>query len=463
MLHDTRLRRHDQALETRLADLLRHHGGGRGKGLLSVSVALPEAAFASLPFGLDEHHYWANPVEGLSLFGVGRAAQVETQGEGRFRAMDAAFAEYRRLWEAVDADGSGLQPAALAGFAFDRNQRGAILPNARLSVPLLLLQRRNGTCAATFSCDRESGVENVLAAWAASWRSLSATSRAGGLSAIGHKRVAPNHPAKLSRVETLPADDAWLALAQQAVAGISSGGLDKVVLSRRARVRADRPFEPAAVMAALAARHGDCYQFSHAEIGRGVFLGATPERLVTLRGGQVVSEALAGTAWDADSLAGLTDDKNLREHRLVLNAIVRALEGACSFQEIPSHPSVRELRDLFHLRSVVKARAKPGVTLLNLVERLHPTPAVGGYPVRRAQEWLASHGETRPAWYSGATGWLGLDGDGDFAVALRCAWIKDNQAELYAGAGIVAGSDPDTELAETEAKFKAVLEALGGE
>lgn len=449
MLHNTKLRPFTPALETRLADLLRRHGGGRGKGLLSITVALPERALDSLPFGLDEHHYWANPAEGLSLFGVGRAAQVETQGEGRFRALDAALYEYRRLWEALDVDGAGIQPAALAGFAFDQNQRGTLLPNARLTVPALLLQRRGGVCAATFSCDREGTAANTLAVWMRNWHSLMATP----------STQAP--PAGiLSRTETQPTDADWLALAQQAVGDIRLGRLDKVVLSRRVRMRSNRLFDPAAVMAALAARYADCYQFSHAENGLGAFLGATPERLVALRGGQVISEALAGTAWDAASLGSLADDKNLREHRLVLNAIVRALEAACSFQEIPSRPSVRELGDLFHLRSVVKARSKPGVTLLNLVERLHPTPAVGGHPTRRAQEWLTAHGETRPAWYSGATGWLGLDGDGDFAVALRCAWINGSEAELYAGAGIVAGSDPVTELAETEAKFKAVLDAL---
>lgn len=449
MFHNTKLRPFTPALETRLADLLHRHGGGRGKGLLSITVALPERAFDSLPFSLDEHHYWENPAEGMALFGVGRAAQVETQGEGRFRALDAAFAEYRRLWEAQDADGVAMQPVALAGFAFDQDQRGTLLPNARLTVPTLLLQRSSGTCAATFSCDRESTAANTLATWMRSWHSL-ATGHSSQAAAAGI----------LTRMATQPVDEAWLALAQQALDDIRLGGLDKVVLSRRMHMRSSRPFDPAAVMAALAARYADCYRFSHAEIGLGVFLGATPERLVALRGGQVISEALAGTAWDAASLERLANDKNLREHRLVLNAIVRALEAPCSFQEIPSRPSVRELRDLFHLRSVVKARAKPGVTLLQLVERLHPTPAVGGHPTRRAQEWLASHGETRSAWYSGATGWIGLDGDGDFAVALRCAWINGNEAELYAGAGIVAGSDPATELAETEAKFKAVLDAL---
>lgn len=437
------------ALETRLAELLRRHGGGRGKGLLSLTVALPEGALDHLPFALEDHHYWANPAEQRFLFGVGRAAHVETQGEGRFRAMDAAFAEYRRHWHAVDVDGSGLAPAALAGFSFDQNRRDPVLPNARLMVPALLLQRRGDRCAATFSCDRESAVENVLASWMTRWHSLE-------VSASSHYQDV----VRLTREASDPSDENWLELARQAVDDIAAGRLDKVVLSRSTRVRGERPFDPGAVMAVLASRHADCYQFSHAENGRGTFLGATPERLVTLRDGQVISEALAGTAWDATSLESLGDAKNLREHRLVLNAIVQALETACSFQEIPAHPAVRELRDLCHLRSVVKGTARPGTTLLNLVERLHPTPAVGGYPARRAQEWLAHHGETRPAWYSGATGWLGMDGDGDFAVALRCAWLAGNQADLYAGAGIVAGSDPATELAEIEAKFGVMLAAL---
>ena len=258
MAHNTHLRPAVPALESRLAALLQRHGGGRGRGLLSITVAVPERAYPSLPFGLDEHHYWANPADGVSLFGVGRAAQVETQGEGRFRAMDAAFAEYRRFWEAVDADGTGMQPVALAGFAFDQNQRGASLPNARLTVPTLLLQRRGEVCAATFCCDRESSAESTLSTWMTNWHSLAAAHPAPGV-------------ANPARIETEPPDAAWLALAQRAVDDIGHGRLDKVVLSRRLRVRGARPFDPAAVMAALAQRHADCYQFSMPKKGVGCF------------------------------------------------------------------------------------------------------------------------------------------------------------------------------------------------
>ncbi|MDD5329191.1 MAG: isochorismate synthase [Sulfuricella sp.] len=452
MSHNANVYPTPPALETRLAELLRRHGGGRGKGLLSLTVALPELAFGGLPHHLAEHSYWANPAEGLFLLGLGRAANVETQGEGRFRAMDAAFAEYCRHWEAVDADGAGTQPAALAGFAFDRDRRGESLPNARLTVPLLLLQQRDGICTATFSCGRDGAPDKVLAVWLDAWRRA--------LAAFAGEIPSSSAGRSLDRVGIYPPDEAWLDLAQRAIEDIRAGVLDKLVLSRRVRLRGDRPFVPAAVMAALAARYPECFQFSHAEAGRGAFLGATPERLVSLRGGQAVSEALAGTAWGGVSAGDLDDDKTRREHRLVVNAIVHALEPACRLLQIPARPAVLELQDLRHLRSVVKGDVKPGTTLLSLVERLHPTPAMGGYPVRPAQQWLADHGEARPAWYSGATGWLGLDGDGDFAVALRCAWLAGNEAELSAGAGIVAGSDPETELAETEAKLNAMRKAL---
>lgn len=439
-----------QALEARLGGLLRRHGGDSGKGLLSLTVAVPELAFGCLPDGLHDYSYWARPAEGRFLLGLGVVASVEAQGEGRFRALDAAFAEYRRLWQAVDADGLGFQPAALAGFAFGQEGQGEPLPNARLAIPVLLAQRRGESCALTFTCNRESSHGTVLSGWLA---------LAGELLAALDRDFAPASSGSLSRLASQPEDEVWLARAARAVADIRAGDLDKVVLSRSIRVRAGRPFEPAALMAALAARYPGCIHFAHADSPRGVLLGATPESLVSLADGQVVSDALAGTDWQAGRL---DDDKSLREHRLVVNAIVRALEPTCGFLEIPARPKILELHELRHLRSVIRGAVLPGTTLFGLVERLHPTPAVGGAPARRALEWLARHGEVRHGWYSGATGWIGFDGDGEFAVALRCAWLAGNEAELFAGAGIVAGSDPRIELAETEAKLNAMLGVLGG-
>lgn len=437
-----------QALETRLGSLLRQHGGG--SGLLSLTLETPGLAFDRLPDGLHDCSYWARPADGRFLLGLGVAASVEAQGEGRFRALDAAFAEYRRLWQAVDADGLGFQPAVLAGFAFGQEGAGDV-PNSRLTIPTLLVQRHEEICAMTFTCDRGGAPDAVLAGWMA---------LAGEVVAALDRDAPPPVSVSLQRLSSQPDDAVWLARVARAVTDIRAGELDKVVLARSIRVRSTQPFVPAALMAALATRYPGCIHFTHFFPSGGVLLGATPESLVSLAAGQVVSDALAGTDWQSGRL---DDDKSLHEHRLVVNAIVRALEPVCGFLQIPARPKVFELQELRHLRSVIRGVADSGVSLLNLVERLHPTPAIGGAPARGALDWLARHGEARRGWYSGATGWIGYDGDGEFAVALRCAWLDGKEAELCAGAGIVAGSDPRTELEETEAKLNAMLRVLGGQ
>lgn len=443
-----------QALEQRLGSLLRRHGG-QGGGLLSLTVAVPELDFHGLPQGLSDYSYWARPASGHFLFGLGTVAGVETRGEGRFRALDAAFVEYRRLWQTIDADSLGLSALALAGFAFGHDGQGDLLPNARLSIPRLLAQRQGERCALTFSCNQEEPADRVLRSWLTLAEAL--------VAALGKEAAAPVGK-RLQRVDNQPADSAWLERATAAVADIRAGLLDKVVLSRRIRVRSEQAFEPAPIMRALEQRYPGCVHFAFAanenpaSLPQGVLLGATPETLVSLSAGKVSSDALAGTDWHEGLL---DDDKSLEEHRLVVNAIVRALEPACTFLQIPARPKVLQLHQLRHLRSVIRGDAHPGISLLNLVERLHPTPAVGGAPTRRALDWLARHGENRPGWYSGATGWIDCQGNGEFAVALRCACLMENEAELYAGAGIVAGSDPRTELEETEAKLNAMLGVLG--
>jgi menaquinone-specific isochorismate synthase len=437
-----------QDLETRLGSLLRQHGGG--SGLLSLTLGTPELAFDRLPEGLHDCSYWARPADGRFLLGLGVTASVEAQGEGRFRALDAAFAEYRRLWQAVDVDGIGFQPSALAGFAFGQEGVGDV-PNSRLTIPTLLVQRCEEICAMTFTCDSSSTTDAVLAGWMA---------LAGEVVAAIDRDIPLPASVILQRLSSQPDDDVWLARVARAVTDIRAGELDKVVLARSIRIRSTQPFVPAVLMAVLATRYPGCIHFTHFFPGGGVLLGATPESLVSLGAGQVVSDALAGTDWQSGRL---DDEKSLHEHRLVVNAIVRALEPVCGFLQIPARPNVFELQELRHLRSVIRGAADSGVSLLNLVERLHPTPAIGGAPVRRALDWLTRHGEMRRGWYSGATGWIGYDGDGEFAVALRCAWLDGNEADLFAGAGIVAASDPCTELEETEAKLSAMLRVLGGQ
>lgn len=416
--------------------------------LISITLELGpgEDDWLGARFGAGPFFYWAQPAAGEFRLGLGRAMAFATAGPARFSALQAAFAGLSRSWL---HDGLGLAdaaPAAFLGFAFDEEEQGA-LPNAQLTVPAVLLQARAGRRSATFTCAARDG-EAAVDSWLAALRPTSA-GRADGT---------------LSRGATPLADRAWLARVGTALADIAAGRLEKVVLTRSTRVRAGRPFQAAPVLAALVRRHPVHTIYAVGEGGR-VFLGATPERLVSLAGGVVRADALAGTAWQGPgggeaSASLLSDDKNRREQRLVVDAVRAALAPLCERLDVPEAPQVLRLRHLAHLCSRIEGRLAPGSGLFDLVARVHPTPAVGGAPAAAARDWLRRHGERRGAWYAGGIGWIGPDGDGEVAVPLRCALLAGCEAELFAGAGIVAGSAPAQELAETEAKLDTMLDAL---
>jgi isochorismate synthase len=450
----------------RLGEALRaaRRDGGPGAALLSVSVAAEGMAFAGPPSGLDRVTYWARPGEGRQLFGSGCAACIETRGAARLQQLEAGFAGLCLGWRHFDADATGARPLALGGFAFDPQQHPAqagALPNAELAVPEILLTQRDGRVALTATVNPAqqrlaAAVEGRLAAAERLLASL-ARSPAGDSSRA------------LARREVFPPDADWMARVQAARAAMGRGELQKVVLSRRLSVAAHGELDPARALAVLARRYPECVLFAHGGGDSGVWLGATPECLVRLRAGEVTSDALAGTAERGRDAAEdhriaralLESPKLALEHRLVVEAIVEALRGLCLAVDAPARPRVLALRDLQHLWTPVRGRVRPGVTLFDLLERLHPTPAVGGVPVEAALEWLAAAGEARNGWYTGGIGWVDREGDGEFAVVLRCAYLRGTHAELFAGAGIVADSEPLRELEETEMKFGAMLEALG--
>jgi isochorismate synthase len=455
------------ALVRRLAEALAAARRERAPGaaLLSVTVMADGLSFPGLPPGIEPVTYWARPGAGLRLLGTGRAACLEARGPGRFAELERGFGELRAGWRHFDADASGARPLALGGFAFDPLQHPAhagALPNSELVVPEVLLAQRDGrlTLTATVNPSQQrlgAAVEGRLAAAERLLESLART-------------PVPAPAPSLARREAMPSDPDWMARVEAARAAMAGGGLRKVVLTRRLSVAARRALDPDCVLALLAQRYPDCVLFAHGARESGIWLGATPETLVRLGAGAVSSDALAGTAErDSDPAADrriadslLASPKLTLEHRLVVEAIVEALRGLCLTVDAPARPRVMALRDIQHLWTPVRGRVKPGVSLFRLLDRLHPTPAVGGTPGAAALDWLAAAGEVRSGWYTGGIGWMDREGDGEFAVVLRCALLRGTHAELFAGAGIVVDSDPARELAETEIKFGAMLGALGG-
>ncbi|MDQ6617296.1 MAG: isochorismate synthase [Actinomycetota bacterium] len=256
----------------------------------------------------------------------------------------------------------------------------------------------------------------------------------------------------------------WAELVAATVSAVRSGRFDKVVLAREVTVVANRAFLPADILRRLHTLYPSCMVFS-----TGTFLGASPELLISRLGRRVRSHPLAGTvarSGDPTADAVLTglllgSDKEREEHRLVVDEVAAALRPVCRALDVPVVPSIVALRNVSHLGTVIEGELEGDhVTALELVSRLHPTPAVAGTPTASAVSYLASVEGFDRGCYAGPVGWMDRQGDGEWAVAVRSAEVRGNTARLFAGVGVVSDSDPAAELAETQLKLQALLAAV---
>lgn len=256
----------------------------------------------------------------------------------------------------------------------------------------------------------------------------------------------------------------WCELVADTTARIRAGELRKVVLARELVVTADRPLDPRPILRRLAVAYPACY-LCHVE----GFVGASPELLVSRRGDVVRAHPMAGTAprsgdpaTDARLAAGLLANANYRnEHQVTIDMVHDTLLGWCSYLDAEPEPSVVAVANVQHLATLVEGRlSRPEPSVLELVTALHPTPAVGGDPRDVALAVRAEVERLDRRRYAGPVGWVDAAGNGEWAVGIRSAELDGSTARVYAGNGIVADSDPATELAETQAKFQALLGAL---
>lgn len=280
-------------------------------------------------------------------------------------------------------------------------------------------------------------------------------------------------------VEEVPPPDVHRGRVATAVSGIRSGGIAKVVLARAVRLAAEESIDPHAVCAALidSSPSADGYLVDLSPAGGlytgRVLVGSSPELLVRRRGDTVECHPLAGSAPRSadpaqDRAAGraLRDSaKDAAEHAFVVESLAAALGPLCVDLEIPDHPSLTATREMWHLGTRIRGRvADPRTTALDLALAVHPTPAVCGTPTDEARRVIAGL-EGERGFYAGAVGWAEAGGDGDWMVTIRCAEIDADRrgATAWAGGGLVAGSDADDEVAETAAKLRTVLRALGAD
>ncbi len=244
---------------------------------------------------------------------------------------------------------------------------------------------------------------------------------------------------------------------------INSGRAQKIVAARRVSLSLDRELLPQVVQSRLRDDAPESTRFGF-RVGQATFLGATPEQLVQKSGLELRTEAVAGSvsADDAASAKRLLESaKDIREHEFVVREILRLLGPLTTRLSPAPKRDVHRLRTVLHLRTPIQGTLRESSHVLELVCRLHPTPAVGGVPTGAAIDFIIRHEPDQRGWYSAPFGWFDERGDGRFVVALRCGVVAGKRAELYAGAGVVSDSNAPSEFAETRWKLAALLGALG--
>jgi isochorismate synthase len=406
-----------------------------------------EAARAALP--RDLAFVW-EPPDGTVWVGSGAAARLDVSGAGRFEELRLAA---QALWARVSPSLPPGAPAprlfgglAFAPFAAD-DPPWTSFGDASFTLPRLAYVRadeRAWVLAAAAQDEATVGAEldAVLA------RLQRSAARAPTLPPPPGATLAP------------PDRTAWHGLVGGILAEIAAGRARKIVAARRAEVRAAATIDEGAVLRRLGGQP-TTWRFAFAR-GGATFLGATPERLVRRAGDEVLSEALAGSVAAGHAGELLASSKDRAEHAMVVRAVADALAPLCATLDVPVAPQLRELRHLLHLWTPIRGRLRaPAPHVLELAAALHPTPAVGGLPRADALAWIAAHEPTARGWYAGPVGWFDAAGDGELVVALRSALVHGSRAFVYAGAGIVAGSDAARELDETGLKLRGMLGALG--
>ena len=268
-------------------------------------------------------------------------------------------------------------------------------------------------------------------------------------------------------IESRPAPTEWVETVRESVAAIGQGTMDKVVLARSVIVRADVAAAPFDLVGRLRSAYPGCFAFGWQEADR-TFVGATPELLIERHGERVRSQPLAGSAprgegEEDDRALGeqlMASEKDRREHAVVVDDIVTRLNPITGQLTAPATPMLLKMANVQHLASEVIGVLEFPRSVIEVAGQLHPTPAVAGVPLTEALAFISKSERIDRGWYSGGIGWTDPSGNGQIAVALRCALVRGDTAHLYAGAGIVDGSRPERELEETRLKFRPLLNLL---
>jgi len=420
---------------------------------LRLPAGFTPTRFLDAPREHDVVASYERPDRGVALVGLGEAGRATSGiGAGPAGARDGARALFEAPWEADDA---ALRPRVLGGFAF-RSDHEPGGPWAGFGVGSLVLPR--------LLFVQEGDVRGVVVA-----PGVRAAEVEARLAPLSRGAAPPDATASPLRAARGIDRDGWRASVQAVATEVRAGVYEKVVLATTQEFERDTDIDVGRTLARLRTNYPECHVFSIVR-GDATFLGASPELLVAVRDGRVEALGLAGSARrgatpeedDEIGRALLASAKDRMEHETVVRAIREALADVTERLVAPNQPRLRRLRNIQHLATEIGGRVRRGVDVLELAERLHPTPAVCGWPRLAAQHVISVLESFDRGWYAGPIGWMDAHGEGEFAVGLRVALVRHARAWLFAGNGIMGDSDPDAELAEVQLKFRPLAEALSG-
>jgi menaquinone-specific isochorismate synthase len=407
--------------------------------------------------------FWQRGQYSSAYAGAGAAVIVRGSGASRFDDVRAQIEDIFRTMVCDTTAPQDIQPRFFGGFAFEldgaQETLWASFGSAQMILPRLTLTRAGGYSWLTI-CDYGAGRDDARL-----------NSLKDEFAAVSHRlgQVAQDVlPTHASDLRPLVCQQEWAQMIADGLAEIRAGSLRKIVLARPLDVVMNGDVDPLAALIALEKSYPTAYRFMIQPESGSVFFGASPELLARVEGGGLHTHALAGSAprgetpEEDDRIAAnlLSSVKDRHEQGLVVEWLRDVLTPLSRTLEIPAEPVVTKLKHIQHLFTPVQAQLRDRTHLLQVIERLHPTPALGGEPQRASQEAISRIEHFPRGWYGAPVGWVDSQGNGEFAVAIRSAVAHLNHARLYAGAGIVEGSDAEREWVETGVKFKPMLDAL---
>lgn len=445
----------------------------RSKGhfqIASISLLVnhidPLAVLQSIYDPSELHCYIERAADDEAVAAAEAVVQARFNGTDRFTAVKSFSEDILDNTIAVgDLDGAFTGPHFFTAFTFDDSvSEDASFPAATVFLPRWQVSRSKGEyrAVANLKVEADTDIDSlVMRVWGA-YRKFGVFEY---LPEAEQGEASQRPKIKTSR-ELMPG--LYAQSVKKALEAIDKGVYEKIVLARGVELVADQPWQPLNALNRLRERFTGCFTFSFSGGDASSFIGATPERLLQIRNGHLLTEAIAGSAprgvsasEDAKYARGLLESKkDLHEHVCVRESILRRLRYVGVDGRAQLEPRLLPLANVQHLSTRIEARLNDSVHLLDVLAEMHPTPAVGGSPREATLPQISELEQIERGLYAGVIGWFNHLNEGEMIVGIRSALIQGEFARLYAGAGIVAGSDSNREMRETDLKLRALLEAL---